>query len=113
MTTKTKSQILNLKELTRVFLNVFLLLIIVSCKSNVQDYKVTPVPFNQVHLNDDFWSKRIETNRDVTIPIAFKHCETTGRIDNFKIAGGLMEGEFKSEAPFDDSDVSKIIEGAA
>lgn len=113
MTTKGKFQISNFKIHARVFFNIFLLVMIVSCKSKVQDYKVTPVPFNQVHLNDDFWSKRIETNRDVTIPIAFRHCEITGRIDNFKIAGGLMEGEFKSEAPFDDSDVSKIIEGAA
>ncbi len=81
--------------------------------STAQDYNISPVPFNKVHLNDDFWAKRIKTNREVTIPIAFSHCEKTGRIDNFKIAGGLMTGEFKSGAPFDDSDVSKIIEGAA
>ena len=35
------------------------------------------------------------------------------KTDNFKVAGGLMEGKFKSESPFDDSDVSKVIEGAA
>lgn len=77
------------------------------------DYSITPVPFNKVQVEDDFWSKRIKTNNDVTIPIAFGYCESTGRIDNFKIAGGLLEGKFKSDAPFDDSDVSKIIEGAA
>ena len=78
-----------------------------------RDYNVTPVPFNKVQITDDFWAGRIETNKRVTIPIAFGHCESTGRIANFKIAGGLMEGKFQSESPFDDSDVSKIIEGAA
>lgn len=92
---------------------LFLFSLIVVIQVNAQDYRITPLPFNQVHLNDKFWSERIKTNRDVTIPIAFKHCETTGRIDNFKIAGGLMKGKFKSEAPFDDSDVYKIIEGAS
>lgn len=77
------------------------------------DYSITPVPFNKVQVEDDFWSERIKTNNDVTIPIAFGYCESTGRIDNFKIAGGLLKGKFKSDAPFDDSDVSKIIEGAA
>lgn len=81
--------------------------------AQVVDYHITPVPFNKVHLTDQFWTERVETNKRVTIPIAFSHCESTGRIDNFKIAGGLMEGKFKSESPFDDSDVSKIIEGAA
>lgn len=83
------------------------------CSAQTADYDITPVPFNKVHLTDNFWAKRVKTNKEVTIPIAFSHCESTGRIDNFKIAGGLMEGKFKSEAPFDDSDVSKIIEGAA
>ena len=77
------------------------------------DYNITPIPFNKVRLTDSFWTQRVHTNKEVTIPIAFSHCESTGRIDNFKVAGGLMEGKFKSESPFDDSDVSKVIEGAA
>lgn len=83
------------------------------CFAQFADYNITPVPFNKVQITDQFWAKRIKTNKDITIPIAFSHCESTGRIDNFKIAGKLMPGKFKSESPFDDSDVSKIIEGAA
>jgi DUF1680 family protein len=49
----------------------------------------------------------------VTIPIAFRKSEETGRIDNFKIAGGLKEGHFCSLYPFDDSDVFKNIEAAS
>lgn len=54
----------------------------------------------------------METNRTVTIPYDFKKCEETGRIDNFAKAGGLMEGEFIG-IRYNDSDVYKVIEGAA
>ena len=77
------------------------------------EYPITPVPFTKVRVTDNFWSNRIRTNHEVTIPIAIRKSEETGRVDNFRIAGGLMEGEFKSPYPFDDSDVYKIIEGAA
>ncbi|MFO7980675.1 MAG: glycoside hydrolase family 127 protein [Candidatus Aminicenantes bacterium] len=77
------------------------------------EYLIRPVPFTQVHINDDFWSSRIETNRQVTIPYAFEQCEETGRIDNFRIAAGIKSGGFQTVYPFDDSDVYKIIEGAS
>ncbi|UCG28132.1 MAG: glycoside hydrolase family 127 protein [Bacteroidales bacterium] len=66
----------------------------------------------EVTVSDQFWSPRIETNRMVTIPYAFEKCEKTGRIDNFAKAGGLMEGEHIGER-YNDTDVYKIIEGAA
>jgi DUF1680 family protein len=73
---------------------------------------LTPVPFTQVRLTDQFWSPRLETNRAATIPHVFKMCETTGRIDNFAKAAGVMPGEFRG-IYYDDSDVYKAIEGAA
>jgi hypothetical protein len=78
-----------------------------------QDYPIQPIPFSKVDLQDEFWSRKIRTNHDVTIPIAIQKSKETGRIDNFKIAGGMMEGQFCSEYPFDDSDVYKIIEAAS
>ena len=48
-----------------------------------RDYPVKPVPFTSVHVNDEFWAPRIEINRTVTIPFAFKKDEETGRVDNF------------------------------
>jgi DUF1680 family protein len=75
-------------------------------------YPFQPVPFTQVSIQDDFWSPRIETNRNVTIPYDFQKCEETGRIDNFDKAAGLMEGSHLG-LHFNDSDVYKIIEGAA
>lgn len=56
------------------------------------DAPIQEVPFTQVHINDGFWLPRIETNRTVSIPSAFKECEKNGRFDNFAIAGGLKKG---------------------
>jgi DUF1680 family protein len=76
-------------------------------------YPITAVSFTDVTLTDDFWSRRIETNRTVTIAFGFKKCEEEGRIRNFAKAGGLMEGDYEGVMPFDDTDVYKIIEGAS
>lgn len=78
------------------------------------EYPVQPISFENVAIDDAFWSPRIQTNRQVTIPYALKKCEDTGRIDNFRVAGKIKEGtQFCSLFPFDDSDVFKILEGAA
>jgi DUF1680 family protein len=82
------------------------------------DYPYKPVKFSDVKVEDDFWSPRIETNRTVTIPFAFNKCKETGRLKNFEVAGLVNSGkltnaEFCSRFGYDDSDVYKIIEGAA
>jgi DUF1680 family protein len=78
-----------------------------------QDYPIAPVPFTNVHFVDDFWKPRLETNRTVTIPFALQKCEETGRIENFKVAGGLSDKPWQGDFGFNDSDVSKAIEAAA
>ena len=82
-----------------------------------RDYPVKPVPFTAVHLNDNFWAPRIEVNRTVTIPFAFQKCEETGRLENFNRAAAALKGELKDKKlppyPFDDTDLYKVIEGAA
>jgi hypothetical protein len=77
-----------------------------------RDYNVKPVAFNQVRVADDFWTPRLETSRTVTIPYCFEKCEQTDRISNFEKAAGLKEGPHKG-IYFNDSDVSKVMEGAA
>ena len=76
------------------------------------DYPITPVPFYNVNVNDVFWSPRLEVNRTVTLPYNFEKCEETGRIDNFVKAAGKMEGAHEG-IHFNDSDVFKVMEGAA
>ncbi|WP_345244214.1 glycoside hydrolase family 127 protein [Nibrella saemangeumensis] len=77
-----------------------------------QDYPIMPVPFTKVKIQQGFWHPRLETNRTVTLPFDFKKCEETGRIDNFAVAGGLKKGTFRG-IRYDDSDVFKVVEGAA
>ena len=77
-----------------------------------KDYPIQPVPFTRVAVSDAFWLPRIESNRTVTIPFILKKNEETGRVDNFAIAGGLMQGKYKGER-YNDTDVYKVIEGAA
>jgi len=83
-----------------------------------RDYPVQPVPFTAVQLTDTFWAPRIETNRAVTIPVAFQQCERTQRVYNFERAAAVLRGEAIEDLkpppyPFDDTDLYKVIEGAA
>jgi len=106
-----------MKNLTKILISVFTFFIFIlpGCvnKTKSGDYPIQPVPFTSVKLTDNFWAPRIKRNADVTIPIAFGYCKSTGRIKNFEIAGGLDTGKFQTTYPFDDSDVFKIIEGAS
>jgi hypothetical protein len=83
-----------------------------------KDYPVQPVPFTAVHFTDDFWAPRIKINTEVTIPFAFQQCETSGRFYNFERAAAALRGEEVKDKtppgfPFDDTDVYKVLEGAA
>ncbi|MCC7155904.1 MAG: glycoside hydrolase family 127 protein [Bryobacterales bacterium] len=83
-----------------------------------RDYPVKPVPFTAVRVTDSFWAPRIEINRTATIPFAFQKDEETGRVDNFIRAAKVLRGEPLENRkppgyPFDDTDVYKVIEGAA
>ena len=87
--------------------------------NNTQRDRITEVPFTQVHLTDAFWAPRIETNRTVSIPSAFKECERNGRFDNFALAATNLGHahydvkEHRGDFSFDDTDPYKVIEGAS
>lgn len=103
-----------MKKLKNPALIAIAITMLVSCRKPdvADDYPISPVPFTSVKVTDNFWAPRIRKNAEVTIPIAFGYCETTGRVRNFEIAGKLDTGRFQTIYPFDDSDVFKIIEGA-
>ncbi len=90
---------------------IAMFLFLAGCRTQ-DSAQLRAVPFTEVVITDEFWAPRIETNRKVTVPYDFKKCEETGRIDNFAKAGGLMEGKFEG-IYFNDSDLYKVIEGAA
>ena len=106
-----------MNKLTKVIITISgIVLLMPGCvkkPSSGEDYPIQPVQFTSVKLTDNFWAPRIKKNALVTIPIAFGYCESTGRVRNFEIAGGLDTGKFQTIYPFDDSDVFKIIEGAS
>ena len=88
------------KSVSDITFTMFFIMIVavgfsfISCaKKTSKDYPIKPVLFTEVQVSDGFWQPRMETNRRVTIPFAFKNSEETGRIDNFAKAGGLMPGE--------------------
>ena len=80
---------------------------------------IQEVPFTDVHLSDNFWSPRIETNRTVSIPSALRECEKNGRFDNFALAATNLGHakysvkEHRGDFSFDDTDPYKVIEGAS
>ena len=96
----------------RMLLVAVLLMAVSQLATAERDYPITPVSVTNVQVSDDFWAPRIRTNRDVTVGYDFQKCEDTGRINNFAVAGDLKQGGFQGIF-FNDSDVFKVIEGAA
>lgn len=104
---------------------VLLLFLIAGCRSDTaktdaaaaeggpSDYPISPVDIRNVKMTDAFWLPIIERVQEKTIEYAINKCAEEGRMDNFLIAGGQMDGPVKGVMPFDDTDVYKIIEGAS
>jgi DUF1680 family protein len=84
---------------------------IVASVAAAQDYPFRLPAITNATVTGGFWLPRIETNRTVTLKSDFKNCEAA-RIPNFRNAAARKWGTFKG-IPFDDSDVYKVIEGAA
>lgn len=111
----------------RISLICFFLISIISCKDKSSDanhqslsekndmvgYMITPVNIQNVKLKDSFWLPIIKRVQEKTIEYSIEKVDEEGRLDNFLIAGGKIEGQVKGAMPFDDTDVYKIIEGAS
>ncbi|MFV0564933.1 MAG: glycoside hydrolase family 127 protein [Flavobacteriaceae bacterium] len=111
-----------MKTLKNTLFAIFVL-VVFNCKNGKKEsikteepktgYQIEPVDIQHVKVTDAFWLPIIKRVQEKTIEYAIAKCEEEGRLDNFLIAGGQMEGEVKGEMPFDDTDVYKIIEGAS
>ena len=87
------------------------------------DYPVQPVPFTDVSFTSGLWHDRQEINNKVTLPFAIEQCDTSKRLENFDLAADTMKRRAAGDKafqhkpptvyPFDDSDVYKVLEGAA
>ncbi len=73
--------------------------------------KLKPVSFVNVNINDRFWSKRQQINREISIHHQHQMLEGDFHIDNFRVASGLKKGVQIGEFYFD-SDLYKWLEAA-
>lgn len=77
-------------------------------------YELTPVPFNEVILNDEFWKPRLETQIKTLVPFALD--KTIPAVENLEKTAKYLKGE-EAELPFPhryiSSDLYKVMEGAA
>jgi len=83
-----------------------------------QPANLRPVPLADVRVEPaSFWGTRLRVNREKTLPHNLKMLEETGRITNFATAAekgaGASPGTFQGKFFFNDSDVYKVLEGAA
>jgi uncharacterized protein len=74
--------------------------------------RLRPVALGAVTIDDAFWTPRMRTNRESTLPSQYRLLWDTGRIDNLLRAAGKFDGEFKGRY-FNDSDVYKWLEAAS
>lgn len=73
--------------------------------------EIRQVNYTYVSITDDFFLPRMIMNDTLIIPQNFAMSEATGRIGNF-VRAAKREGTYSGKR-YDDSDVYKIIEGAA
>lgn len=81
-----------------------------SQKEDKHEHVVQQVSFQDVIITDNFWQPKIEISRLVGIWNALKH--SSKYIEGFDIAAGKKKGKHQGGLA-DDSNVYKIIEGAA
>jgi hypothetical protein len=74
--------------------------------------RLDQVPRSAVTIDDDFWGDRRETLRETTLEYVHGKLEGTGRVDNFRVAAGEVDGEFSGKF-YNDSDVYKWLEAAS
>ena len=76
------------------------------------DYPIRAASLAEARVTGGFWHERLETNRLVTLKTDFAKCNETPRIANFTNAAARAWGK-RGGAVWDDSDVYKVMEGAA
>lgn len=72
-----------------------------------------PVPVGSVQVEGGYWGPWVTRNAEVTLPHNFAYLEENGNLPDFdRAAGKEVEGPYRGHAP-NDSNVFKVLEGAA
>ena len=78
--------------------------------------RLRPIGFPGARIDAGFWSEKLRTNLERTIPHGASMLEACGNLTNFELAAGAegryqgAEGDGGNPAPFLDSDVYKWLE---
>lgn len=93
---------------------ILILIFFLDCiiKTGVAFDNLNYISFERIQVNDNFWSSRLQINREVTIPHNLEKCREVGIIDNFARAGGLQNGEYIGLFIWDET-FYKTIEAAS
>jgi DUF1680 family protein len=67
------------------------------------------LPLGAVSLLEGFWAQWQDINRRVTLQHGYRMLEEAGNFQNFRIAAGLSEGQYRGRI-FNDSDIYKWLE---
>ena len=51
----------------------------------ISRFKLMPLALKDITFKGGFWAERIENNRRVTLPLEYRLCKQTGRIDAWKL----------------------------
>ena len=101
------------------FLNIITVIFIAlySCTDTnpkISKETLTPVPFQEVKLNDSFWLPRLITQKQTLVPFALD--KTIPAVENLRKTANFLKG-IPDELPFPHryiaSDLYKVMEGAA
>lgn len=68
-------------------------------------------PLKQIQIDGGFWGSLMDRNRAITLPIQYKQCKDTGRLESLKLT--WKPGDANEPHHFWDSDIGKWIEAAA
>lgn len=83
-----------------------------SVQITAADYPLGSPPVGSVKVTGGFWGPRLSSNATSTLPHNLNFLEKSPRLANFDKAAGIDHRPFVGNAAYD-SDVFKIIEGAA
>ncbi|MBT8044837.1 MAG: glycoside hydrolase family 127 protein [Verrucomicrobiae bacterium] len=79
---------------------------------NQQDFPLRPASISDVTIHSGFWGSRLTTHGQVTVPHNFEYLENSEQLPDFDRAAGTNPTPIQGSAA-NDSNVSKVIEGAS
>ena len=88
-----------------------------ACSNNIAKVEepLSPVSFEKVTLNDNFWLPRLQTQKKILVPFAMQKTETA--VENLRRTAAYRKGEKEEKliplALYVSSDLFKVMEGAA